>query len=226
MNIKNLITALIAVSAVGASVEPVMAQATPSYTAQDQQIHGRVISFDGAYTLQVRDDHGYVDNVQLHQGTIINPIGITLATGMVVAVDGYNAGSYFAANEVDTPYTFYSGVPYFMGYPWYHYGPTASLSLFFGQPGWWHGAYPGAPAIVNRGVYVHNNAPPYRGGAWHGHNYVASPQHGGYAAHNPIARAAAPRAPIARAPVPRGGFAHAPAPHVPAAGAHGGGRPH
>src|ERR1700676_748259 len=101
MNIKVLAVALIAAAAVAATVRPVIAQTTPTYAAQDQQIHGRVIAFDGAYALQVRDDHGYVDDVHLHQGTIITPTGITLSPGMTVSVDGYNAGSYFAANEVD-----------------------------------------------------------------------------------------------------------------------------
>ena len=199
MNIRTLITAFITASAIGSTVGPVMAQTTPTYAAQDQQIHGRVISFDGAYTLQVRDDQGYVDDVQLHQGTVINPTGITLAPGMVVSVDGYNAGSYFDANQIDTPYTFYSGVPYYLGHPWNYYGPTDSLNFYFGHTGWWHGAYPAAPVIVNRGAYVGNHAAPHRGGIGHGHGYVAAPQHGGFG----------PRAPIAHAPVPHGGFPHA-----------------
>ncbi len=45
-----------------------------------------------AVHLQVRDEQGYVDNVQLHQGTIINPTGITLEPGMVVSILGYNSG--------------------------------------------------------------------------------------------------------------------------------------
>jgi hypothetical protein len=156
--------------------------------------------------LRVRDDQGYLDNVRLHQGTIINPTGITLSPGMVVSVDGYTAGSYFTANEIDTPYTFYSGVPYYLGHPWYYYGPTASLNFFFGNHGWWDGPYRDAPVIVNRSVYVHNHAPPYRGGVWRGHNYVAAPQRGGYAPHAPMA--------------------HAPVPHMHAGGAHGGARRH
>ena len=219
MNTKTLTAALIIASTIGATSGQAMAQTAPTYATQDQQIHGRVISFDGAYTLQVRDDQGYVDNVQLHQGTVINPTGITLSPGMVVSVDGYNTGSAFAANEVDTPYTFYSGVPYYLGHPWNYYGPTASLSSYFGNTGWWHGPYRGAPAIVNRGVYVHNHVPPYRGGVYHGHNYVAPPQYGGYAPHAPIAHAPVPRAPIAHMPAPHGGFPHA-------GGAHGGGSRH
>jgi hypothetical protein len=191
MNTKTLLTALFVASAIGAMAAPVMAQ-TPSYAARDEQIHGRITSFDGAYALQVRDDHGNLDNVRLHEGTVINPTGITLAPGMVVSVDGYNAGSYFAANEVDTPYTVYGGLPYYLGHPWYSYGPAVSLNTFFGRPGWWHGSHPVAPVAVNHGGYVHDQPAPYRGGVFHGRNYVAAPQHGGYSAH--VARGpAAPR---------------------------------
>ena len=69
----------------------------PSYATQDQQIHGRVVGFDGGYNLQVRDDKGYVDNVRLHQGTVINPLGLTLASGMSVTVAGYPDGPNFDA---------------------------------------------------------------------------------------------------------------------------------
>jgi len=63
---------------------------------------------------------------------------------MVVSIMGYNAGDYFAANEVDTPYQFYSGIPYYSGHPWNYYGPSISLGFFFGNPGWWHGGGFGA----------------------------------------------------------------------------------
>src|SRR5471030_605870 len=116
------------------------AQIVPSYGADQQeaysgdaQIHGRILSFDGGYNVQVRDEKGYVDNVQLHQGTIINPTGLTLAPGMVVSILGYNAGPVFAANEIDTPYTYSAGLPYYAGHPWNYYGPSVSLGFFFGN---------------------------------------------------------------------------------------------
>ncbi len=107
----------------------------------------------------MRDEQGYVDNVQLHQGTIINPTGLTLAPGMVVSILGYNAGPFFAANEIDTPYTFYAGAPYYQGHPWSYYGPTVSLGFFFGNPGscWWHGnVLVGTPRFVG-GARFYNN---------------------------------------------------------------------
>ena len=137
------------------------AQEVPSYAAsdaQDQQIRGRVENFDGGYNLQVRDDQGYVDNVEFHDGTIINPTGLTIAPGMVVSILGYNAGSYFAANEVDTPYAFDAGVPYYGGHPWSYYGPSIDLNFFFGNTGWWHGTDFGGDYRYDRGVRTYNDA--------------------------------------------------------------------
>jgi len=171
-----------------------LAQDMPSYAqpagqpvADDEQIQGRISSFDGGYNLTVADNRGFVDNVQLHDGTIINPTGLTLAPGMVVSILGYNAGPYFAANEVDTPYTFYGGVPYYAGHPWFYYGPSISLGFFFGNVGWWHGGYfgPGRYHYVgNARVYdnVRVNGV-YRYGTWHGRAYVAPASRGGYYPH-------------------------------------------
>jgi hypothetical protein len=120
-------------------------QEVPSYalSAQggpaDEQIRGRITSFDGAYALTVSDERGFVDNVDLHDGTIINPTGLTLAPGMVVSILGYNDGPAFSANEIDTPYSYDSGVPYYAGHRWDYYGPSISLGFFFGNVGWWHG---------------------------------------------------------------------------------------
>jgi hypothetical protein len=193
---SRLIAALIAALfitaplAAGAQIAP----GAPSYAAPadnaDAQIHGRILTFDGAYSLQVKDEKGYVDNVQLHQGTIINPTGLTLAPGMIVSIMGYNAGSYFAANQIDTPYTFYSGLPYYGGHPWYYYGPTVSLGFFFGNPGWWHGGGFVGPYHYIGGARVYNNVrinTIYRGGAFQGRNYVAPHAMGGYDVHAPHA---------------------------------------
>jgi hypothetical protein len=189
----RLIAALIAALFLAAPLAA-NAQITPSYGApvenDEAQIHGRILSFDGGYNVQVRDEKGYVDNVQLHQGTIINPTGLTLAPGMVVSIMGYNAGPYFAANEIDTPYTFYSGFPYYAGHPWNYYGPSISLGFFFGNSGWWHGGgFVGGFHYVG-GARVYNNFHAntfYRGGTFEGRNYVAPYARGGYNAHAPHA---------------------------------------
>lgn len=166
------------------------AQIAPSYAGNapdgDAQIHGRILTFDGAYGVQVKDEKGYVDNVQLHQGTIINPTGLTLAPGMIVSIMGYNAGSYFAANQIDTPYTYYAGLPYYGGHPWNYYGPSVSLGFFFGNPGWWHGGNFGGPYHYVGGARFYNNVrvnSVYRGGTYQGRNYVAPRSSGGYAVH-------------------------------------------
>jgi hypothetical protein len=183
--------ALAALAAAFIIVAPLAARAqiAPSYSDQaydgsgEAQIHGRILAFDGGYEVEVRDERGYVDHVRLHQGTIINPTGLTLAPGMVVSIMGYNAGSFFAANEIDTPYTFYYGRPYYGGHPWDYYGPTVGLSFFFGNPGWWHGGYfGGGPRFVG-GVRYYNNVHVntfYRGGGFEGRNYVVPRERGGY----------------------------------------------
>jgi hypothetical protein len=153
------------------------AQDEPSYAQGDGdgQIRGRVVSFDGGYNLQVRDDKGYIDNVELHQGTIINPTGLTLAPGMVVSILGYNAGDNFAANEIDTPYNYYGGYAYYDGHPWNYYGAGIGLAFFFGNVGWWHGGYFGGPYRYNGGVRIYNNVnynAVYRAGASYNHGYV------------------------------------------------------
>jgi hypothetical protein len=136
------------------------AQDVPSYAASDtdQQIHGRIANFDGGYNLQVRDANGYIDNVELHDGTIINPTGLSLAPGMVVSIDGFNSGSFFDANEIDTPYSIDAGVPFYEGHAWDYYGPSISLDFFFGSGGWWHGGNDGRGYAYNSGVRVDNYA--------------------------------------------------------------------
>ena len=171
------------------------AQEAPSYaqpqyaTAQDdEQVHGRIVGFDGGYALSVRDERGFVDNVRLHPGTIINPIGLTLEPGMIVSILGYNVGPYLAANEVDAPYTFYGGVPYYLGHPWNYYGPTVSLGFFFGHVGWWHGGYfHGGYHFVGGGRVYDNvrvtNVYRGNGGSFRDRAYVAPRERGGYYGH-------------------------------------------
>ena len=169
-----------------------LSQDVPSYAQSpqsapgDQQIRGRVTNFDGGYNLTVRDERGYVDNVRLHPGTIINPTGLTLAPGMIVSVLGYNAGDTFGANEIDTPYTYYGGAPYYRGHPWDYYGPSFSLGFFFGSPGWWHGnyfhggySYYGGARYYNS-VRINNVYRAGGGGSFHGRDFVGARPSGGY----------------------------------------------
>ncbi len=112
-----------------------------SAQAEDQQIQGTVQSINSTFNITVLDSNGNLDNVELHQGTVINPTGLTLAPGMNVTVDGYDDGGQFDANVIQTPYQ-YSGpapVPVYYGagwwYPGFAYGYGPSFSLFIGTGG-------------------------------------------------------------------------------------------
>ncbi len=118
------------------------AQNVPSYATgtTDETIHGTVASLDGQYRISVRDSRGFVDNVTLHQGTIINPTGLTLEPGQDVTILGRTQGNTFAANEIDTPYHAYAAVPAFgyAGYPYpygygFYPGYRVGLGLGFGR---------------------------------------------------------------------------------------------
>lgn len=115
---------------------PPYAQPLPPAPRQDERIHGVISSFDGKYALQVRDDRGFLDNVELHQGTIINPTGLTLAPGMTVTIYGHPRDHVFAANEIDTPYHY---VP---SYVWAPPPPYWGWGAGFG---WRHGYFWGGP---------------------------------------------------------------------------------
>jgi len=160
---------LAAAFVLGAMLAPfcVSAQELPSYAqpvaaSNDEVIHGRIASVDGAFTISVFDDRGFTDNVELHDGTIINPTGLALSPGMSVTIAGFNAGAVFDANEIDTPYS-YSGPPpppvyYGDGY-WcpgfaYGYGPAFSLAIVFGFGGY---------------HYEHR---PFHGRPWNGRRHV------------------------------------------------------
>jgi hypothetical protein len=96
------------------------AQSYPSYaTAAQQTIKGTITGFNGQYTVYVQDEKGYGDNVQMHDGTVINPTGIRLQAGMRVTIYGYANGPAFQAYRIDTQVSSYGyggGSPYDDGY--------------------------------------------------------------------------------------------------------------
>jgi hypothetical protein len=119
----------------------------PSYAVgKGETIKGTVSGFNGTYTMYVRDVRGYIDNVTLHQGTIINPTGIRLQSGYPVTIYGRTSGSTFLADQIDTPYRIVSGYGYgypgYYGYPYYPY-PAYNIGIGFGWGwgggGWGHG---------------------------------------------------------------------------------------
>jgi hypothetical protein len=171
---------LTAVLAIAGLVSPLRAHAQelPSYArppdgSYDRTIRGRIQSIDGTFHITVLDERGFVDSVQLHQGTVINPTGLTLTSGMSVTITGYNAGSSFDANEIDAPYT-YTGsypAPVYYGPGWwypnfgYGYGPAFSLGLVFGNGGYYyvHRPFYGRP-FFGRPFYGR----PFAGYGWRG----------------------------------------------------------
>jgi hypothetical protein len=112
MNSRAMSGAAIAVAIAGLSFSvPVVAQTAPSSTQGapsfgqalgNETLDGVVVRFvPGAYDFGLRDDHGYLDTVRLHDRTIIFPIGLSMVPGMRVHVLGFNGGSAFAANEIE-----------------------------------------------------------------------------------------------------------------------------
>jgi hypothetical protein len=134
--LPTAITAATLAGAIGLlSAAPAAAQPVPSYASgsSDETIHGTVAAVNGRYSITVRDARGFLDNVTLHRGTIINPTGLSLAPGQAVTILGRNEGSTFAANEIDTPYALYPAYGYY-GYPYpYGFGPVYRVGLRFGR---------------------------------------------------------------------------------------------
>lgn len=134
---KRILTA-IGATALACSILPLAAsaQGAPSYAQPGTEtITGTIAAVNGKYNIAVHDQRGFVDNVTLHDGTIINPTGLTLAPGESVMIEGVAEGPTFVANEINTPYTSYAAYPYGV-YPGYYpypvYGPTVGIGLHFG----------------------------------------------------------------------------------------------
>jgi hypothetical protein len=178
MTIKKTTLALAAaamlVAPIAASAEP-----APSYASQDEQIRGTIASIGGKYTVYVRDQRGYVDTVSLHDGTIINPTGLTLAPGQSVTVLGRSDGRAFDANEIDTPYNVDDGdgyaavdvapYPYYDSYPAYALSYPAFISLGFGFGGGYYGRGYYGGGYYGRGYYGGYGHGYYGGGYGHGY---------------------------------------------------------
>jgi hypothetical protein len=175
MGIRSITSPLAAVAlAFAGLVLPTIASAQdlPSYAQplHDETIQGRIVSINGTFNISVRDERGFIDNVELHQGTIINPTGLTLETGMTVTIVGVNSGSAFEANEIDTPYHYYGALPepVYLGpgywYPGfgYGYGPSFSLGL-----------------VVGNGFSFEHR--PFYGHPFYGHPFYGRPGWGGHA---------------------------------------------
>jgi hypothetical protein len=110
----------------------------PSYASdQGPSVQGTIVRLDGKYQIHVRDAKGYLDNVTLHSGTIINPTGFPLEVGQHVTIEGQPAGSSFEANEIDIPEAVaFAPYGYGYGYPGYgypYYGTSVGIGFGFGH---------------------------------------------------------------------------------------------
>lgn len=108
----------------------------PNYARADETIGGTISGFDGKYGLLVRDNRGFIDRVQLHDGTIINPTGLRLAVGMSVTIRGRSEGPSFAAYQIDTPYQLYPPAYEYPEYPAYPAYVYPYYGYYWGGPYW------------------------------------------------------------------------------------------
>ncbi|MHB8433816.1 MAG: hypothetical protein ACYC8W_10855 [Candidatus Tyrphobacter sp.] len=129
ISIRRAVTAMAALASIAFLCAPAQAQNYPygngyGYGGGGQTIAGTITWFDGRYSLLVRDQQGYVDRVEMHQGTVINPTGLTLRPGMRVTIYGVSYGQVLAANEIDAAfgYRYGPGYGYGRGYHPYRHG--------------------------------------------------------------------------------------------------------
>jgi hypothetical protein len=151
-----------------AGIFPLAAYAqVPSYAQasganNEETIRGRIASLSGQFNLAVRDDRGFIDSVQMHPGTIINPTGLSLAPGMSVTILGYSRGKVFAANEIDTAY-----MESYEYAPVYAYGADPYWDLNIGPlyGGWGYGGWGhGGGGWGHRGGWGHGGGGGHGGG--------------------------------------------------------------
>ncbi|HXP93983.1 MAG TPA: hypothetical protein VN905_10985 [Candidatus Binatia bacterium] len=73
--------------------------------SEGSAVHASIVTLKDKYTMDVREDDGYVTTVQLHRGTLIKPLGQTLSPGMDVVITlGSNSNAEeLSAAEIDVP---------------------------------------------------------------------------------------------------------------------------
>lgn len=166
--VVNVVAGVAAATLLAAGVllpKAAVAQGVPSYgqpaPTGDETIHGRIESIEGPYAIVVLDDRGFLDNVSLHAGTIINPRGLRLAPGMTVTIVGVNAGASLSAIEIDAPY---GGAELGTGYGMYDYGTYAYPDYGFGAIyGLGEIFFASPPGVVYPGGSAVPPRPPVRG---------------------------------------------------------------
>lgn len=106
----TLLTLAVAVAPVAASAQAAGSGA-PSYAVpapaenpppDRETIHGSIASFDGSTgNLQLNDDRGFIDNVQVRADTRVQPRTAPLKPGTVVTIVGAAQGPVFIADSID-----------------------------------------------------------------------------------------------------------------------------
>ncbi|HXF34102.1 MAG TPA: hypothetical protein VN603_05975 [Candidatus Acidoferrales bacterium] len=68
-------------------------------------VHGNITALQDKYTVDLRDDQGNITTVQLHRGTVIKPLGLTLTPGMevVITLGSGSTAEKLSAAEIDVP---------------------------------------------------------------------------------------------------------------------------
>jgi len=203
--VSAALTGLILPVAATAQLVPSNAYAVPEQTQSqaDQSenevgtIAGEIASVDGPFNIRFADDRGFLDEVQLHPGTIVIPNGLQLAVGMHLTIEGsFDEDGIFQADQVDAEYP-YAGEPpppAYYGPGWwypgfaYGYGPAFCLALDgsgsddlvqrpFSHASAWNGATWGSdtwgahPYNGIYGIYAHRPAPIGRVGGVIGNGY-------------------------------------------------------
>jgi hypothetical protein len=100
--IPMLAALLAGAGAIASTAAPAAAQYAPyAYGPyQRQNVVNGIVTYFYQFNMTIQAPSGAIIPVQLHQGTIINPLGLSLAPGMPVTVRGYWANGAFFANRI------------------------------------------------------------------------------------------------------------------------------
>jgi len=98
-----VLVALLGSFATRAAADTIYAPAIVAFDADDRFVASHdvqgVVTYFNHFTMNLRVN-GREYPVVLHQGTIINPVGPTLAPSMLVNVEGYWSAGAFYANRI------------------------------------------------------------------------------------------------------------------------------
>jgi hypothetical protein len=97
-----LVCAALAFAAPVAALAEPPAPSAPVTAARDHLV-AQITNFSGKYGITVRDAKGALVSVQMHRGTVIEPVGLRLDVGMRVALTGSVRDGVFQADRIDVP---------------------------------------------------------------------------------------------------------------------------